>query len=153
LTLEDFGNLGEVIGAIAVVISLVYLAVQIRQNTRMVRASAEQAVFESGIEFDRTLVSDPELTRIWHLGRSNPDELTKEEARRFRRLMSMLYRNFENLYFQHQKALVDDHVFAVWREGFFIQFYQQPGVLRWWESYGGFFTEEFRGFVERERAT
>jgi len=114
----------------------------------MVRASAEQAVFESGIEFDRTLVSDPELTRIWHLGRSNPDELTKEEERRFRRLMSMLYRNFENLYFQHQKGLVDDRVFSQWRE-ISIQMSQQPGVLRWWESYSGVLTEEFRGFLER----
>ncbi len=37
MTLEDLGNLGEIIGAIAVVISLVYLAVQIRQNTAQIR--------------------------------------------------------------------------------------------------------------------
>ena len=44
MTLEDLGNIGEFVAAIAVVISLIYLAVQIRQNTRSVRASSYHAV-------------------------------------------------------------------------------------------------------------
>ena len=40
MNLDDLGNLGELIGAVAVVISLAYLAVQIRQNTRSLRAAA-----------------------------------------------------------------------------------------------------------------
>jgi hypothetical protein len=151
MTLSDLGNLGEFISAIAVVISLVYLAVQIRQNTRVVRASAEQAVFESGIGLDRTIVSDPELTQIWYLGRWNPDELTKEQEHRFRHLMSILYRDFENLYYLHQKGLVDDRIFDGWRV-LHRGSMKQPGVLLFWERYGKIFTEEFRGFVERECA-
>ena len=44
LTLQDLGNIGELISGIAVVISLIYLAVQIRQNTRTVRTSTYQTV-------------------------------------------------------------------------------------------------------------
>ena len=46
MTLEDLGNLGEFVGAIGVVVSLVYLALQIRQNTRheIGRASCRERV-------------------------------------------------------------------------------------------------------------
>jgi hypothetical protein len=38
MTLQDLGGLGELIGAVAVVLSLAYLAVQVRQNTRALNA-------------------------------------------------------------------------------------------------------------------
>jgi len=41
MTLDDLGNLSEFIGAIAVVISLIYLAIQIRQNTAQMRESSQ----------------------------------------------------------------------------------------------------------------
>ena len=43
------GNYGEFIGAIAIVITLVYLAIQVRQNTRMMRASIRQARSDSAV--------------------------------------------------------------------------------------------------------
>lgn len=43
MTLQDLVNLGEFIGEIAVEITLVYLAIQLRHNTDSVRASAETA--------------------------------------------------------------------------------------------------------------
>ncbi|MGR8948207.1 MAG: hypothetical protein ACU84Q_09190 [Gammaproteobacteria bacterium] len=150
MTLQDLGNLGELIGAIAVVISLIYIAVQIRQNTWTVRASTEQAVFESAIDLDRIILTDPEFSRIWYLGRSSPDALDKEKARRFRRLMSMFYRNFENVYFQHKKGLVDDGIFERW--GTIVSHVsRQPGAERWWEFHNEVLTEEFRKFIEGRR--
>ncbi len=43
------GNYGEFVGAIAIVITLVYLAIQVRQNTRMMRASIRQARSDSSV--------------------------------------------------------------------------------------------------------
>ena len=47
LSLEDLGNIGEFVSAVAVVVSLLYLAMQIRQNTKSVQTSAYQAVLDS----------------------------------------------------------------------------------------------------------
>ena len=60
MTLEDLGNLGEFIAAVAVVVSLVYLALQIRQNTRSVRDSAFQAVASSVQETSILLGTSPQ---------------------------------------------------------------------------------------------
>ena len=46
MTLGDLANLGQIIGAIAVVASVFYVAYQIRQNTNAVRSAAAQAVHE-----------------------------------------------------------------------------------------------------------
>ncbi len=46
MSLTDLANIGQVIGAIAVVISLIYVALQIRQNTNAVRSATAQAVHE-----------------------------------------------------------------------------------------------------------
>ena len=43
MTLQDLGNIGEFVGAIGVVTSFVYLAIQIRQNTRAIRLSSMQS--------------------------------------------------------------------------------------------------------------
>lgn len=47
---ELLGNYGEFVGAIAIVITLVYLAVQLRQNTLMMRASIRQARSDSSVQ-------------------------------------------------------------------------------------------------------
>ena len=45
MTLSDLGSIGEFIGSIAVIISLIYVAIQIRDNTRqLVRSELNQAV-------------------------------------------------------------------------------------------------------------
>ncbi len=50
MTLQDLGNIGEFVAAIGVIISLVYLARQIRQNTESVRAAAVDAATDRFIE-------------------------------------------------------------------------------------------------------
>ena len=59
---------GEFLGGIAVVVSLIYLASQIRQNTRAVTVSTTAAVGKSDIVYYQQLLSDPDLVRIWEQG-------------------------------------------------------------------------------------
>jgi hypothetical protein len=47
VNLHDLGNVGEFVGGVGFVVSIVYLALQIRQNTLAVRMTAHHDVFES----------------------------------------------------------------------------------------------------------
>ena len=89
MTLEDLGNLGEFIGAIAVVASLVYLAIQIRQNTARIRENSHvsrlllQENFVSGQEsLFRSLLTSEEMYRIWRLGSTTTEELSPDDRER-----------------------------------------------------------------------
>ena len=65
MTLQDLGAIGEFIGGIAVVITLVYLAVSIRQNTKSVRASTYQAILDSSSpNYARTFAEKLNLLRF-----------------------------------------------------------------------------------------
>jgi hypothetical protein len=65
LTLQDLGNLGELISAIAVVVWLAYLAVQIRQNTKSVRTSTYQAILDSSRSDTELILANPHLGHVY----------------------------------------------------------------------------------------
>src|SRR5947208_3703257 len=64
MNLNDLANIGQVIGAIAVVISLFYVASQIRQNTNAVRSATAQSVHEHFANWYHLIAADAELSRI-----------------------------------------------------------------------------------------
>src|SRR6059036_2497232 len=64
MNLGDLANVGQVIGAIAVVVSLFYVANQIRQNTNAVRSATAQTVHEHFANWYHLIAADAELARI-----------------------------------------------------------------------------------------
>jgi hypothetical protein len=58
---DGIGAVGELVGALGVIVSLVYLAAQIRQNSQVVRTATRQAVSTSQMEIGMQLASNPEL--------------------------------------------------------------------------------------------
>ncbi len=76
-TLQDLGNLGEFVGALGVVISLIYLAKQMQQNTTSVRAEMD------------------------------PSALSPEEKVRWDAYMTAVYRHFGNLVYQYRMGALD----------------------------------------------
>ena len=79
MTVQDLGSIGEFVAAIATLATLIYLALQIRQNTKTVRASAHHAMTESAtsiaFEFART-----ENAQILLKGGRAHGDLTAESA-------------------------------------------------------------------------
>ena len=147
ITLQDLGNLGEVLGAIGVIVSLLYLALQIRQNTRSVRASTYQAFSESFRDFRNLLVGDERLGTIWIRGlRSRPD-LSAAERAQFDALLMNFLRGVEVSFYQQANGLLDagfyrgwiDEALAIWR---------LPGPREWWSENAQFFNPEFRAAWE-----
>jgi hypothetical protein len=79
MTLEDLGNLGDFIGGIAVVVTLVYLALQVTQNNRLlrantasVRAASTTAINERLIGVNQALMEDAALADIFVRELSEP---------------------------------------------------------------------------------
>jgi hypothetical protein len=64
MSLEQLSNLAQVIGAIAVVISLFYVGFQIKRNTSAVRSATAQAVHDNYADWYMNLMGDTALNRI-----------------------------------------------------------------------------------------
>jgi hypothetical protein len=59
MTLQNLAYLGEFVGGVAVIITLLYLALQIRQNSKIVRAAAYQSLNEASARVLRTMAQGP----------------------------------------------------------------------------------------------
>ena len=86
MTLSDIGNIGEAVGAIAVVASLVYLAIQIRQNTSQMKHSSMhsrltlQENFVSGQQqFFHAVLADEEFFRVWSLCAKPAGQISEDD--------------------------------------------------------------------------
>jgi hypothetical protein len=149
MSLEDLGNIGEVVAAVGVIISLIYLAVQIRQNTSTVRAAAFQDVVGNSASFLKEVFRDAELTRIWISGSEDLNSLTGVDRGRFHYLIVTFFRQVENTYNQTRKGLLKFEEWEGIRESVFDGI-ARPGMRQWWESNAFRFNSGFREFVEDE---
>lgn len=69
-TLEIISNIGEIIAAILVVISLIYVGLQVRQNTHTLKVTTAQAQMEGTKNGSNNFVQSPSLAPIWAKGLS-----------------------------------------------------------------------------------
>ena len=83
MTLEDLARIGEFAGVIAVLVTLLYLSVQVRQNNRETRDQTAWRITESLNQFTVALTSDGEAAEIWCRGNDDFDSLNRVERERF----------------------------------------------------------------------
>jgi hypothetical protein len=82
VTIQDWGAIGEIVGAIAVVISLVYLATQLRMNTRALRANASWNAETIFGDTNYMLAREPELAELMAratVAEAKPEDFTDNE--------------------------------------------------------------------------
>jgi hypothetical protein len=145
MTLEDLGNLGEFVGAIGVVTSLLYLAVQIRQNTRSVRASTHHASVVAGNAVQLAF-AEAEAAKITLKAGRAYDDLTLEERFQFSMLMRAFFSFEEDVHTQFREGLIDR---AFWdaRSRVLAEVLSQPGIRGWWVKNRHVYTVGFQEAV------
>lgn len=97
----------EPLAAAGVILSLLFVAYEVRQNTKVARAQTRHALAELNQEWLTLHSQDPEFNRVWNKLWVAPADLTESEGRRGAMMMTMHLRRLENVYFQHREGLID----------------------------------------------
>ena len=105
-------QVGELIAAIAVVISLIFVGIQIRENTIASKAATYQDSVAYDVEILLSVGSSPDMSRIFFTFRDNPSALEGDELIQGRTLLTATLRHFENLYLQHEAGMLSDEAWA-----------------------------------------
>ncbi len=143
---ETLGNIGDFLGGIGVVVTLIYLAGQIRQNTRSSRTASYQAAVTSVSDLTREIGADPELARIIATGEGDLSTLTPNERLQFNSLALSVVRNFENIHYQYISGAIDDGTWSGWAAR--IKSSLAPaGAQEWWRGQAPAFSKSFQDFV------
>ena len=150
---EAISAIGQLVGALAVVISLIYLAREVRSNARATRHAAMRSTLDNFNRLAQQLTEHSDLAELYYRGVDDFESLEGVDRARFSWFMHQMFRNMEDMYHQHLKGHLDPHL---WRglEVIMRDLNTAPGVQAWWRSYSGWFGgEEFAKFINQQQQT
>jgi hypothetical protein len=148
MDLDTLSKLGEFVGGFFVVISLIYLAYQVRQNTRSLRAENYGRLLDRMSTLQSAISADAELNRIFTVGAEHPGRLTRSERVRFSWALYELIGNGEFMYHQFREGMLPAAVWKRWEVtvGWWMS---HPGIRAWWTSKPTPFSVDFSEFVDQ----
>jgi len=143
---EAVGALAEIASAVGVVLTLAYVAVQIRHNTRALRSTVHDAASSQMREVHNVIIADPVLHRIWTEGLEEPQKLDPLERARLFHVFFLILGAYETFYFQFRVGTLDAGRWEANRVQ--LQNYMSgPAFREYWSKRGDFFSSEFRSLV------
>ncbi len=143
MTLQDLGSIGEFAGAALVVVSLFYLATQIRQNTRSLQSASFQEMVRAANDWSTLFVVHPETGSLWVRGLANPKSLDTAERLSFNQLASMFLRNYATVLAMARDGLVPSSTCTAYEAAIVRQF-RTPDMRDWWSAHEQYFEQSLR---------
>ena len=146
MELTQLANLGEFIGGVAVLVTLVYLAFQVRSNTNSERAETHRSYVE---ELNRAFLApmqDLEKAALFRRGANSFRGLSGDEQMVVSAFWQSLFMMFQESHILHLSGSIDDDL-AKTMEAFAVAFIQVPGVAEWWDAAAGGHSLTFQAHV------
>ena len=143
--LERLALLGEFVGGFFVIVSLVYLAHQVRQNTRSLRTENYARVLDRMSTLQSQLSMDPDLNRVFVVGAEDPGRLSRSDRIRFAWALYELFGAAEFMYHQSREKGLPDAVWERWQAtiGWWLS---HPGMRMWWAAKPAPLAADFEAF-------
>ncbi len=145
ITLEQASFIAEILGGIAVIVSLIYVGLGVRQNAQAVRLGAGQAVAKELREVVSQWVS-ADTAIVMLQGAENP-EISGPQKLQFYAILNNLMRVFENGYYQFAAGTLEP---TFW-DGFkrtLADVMSTSGAMTWWAARQHWFSPEFRRYFD-----
>jgi hypothetical protein len=146
MKLEKWALIAEIAGAMAVVISLVYVGAGIRQNTDAIMSANHQSLLAMDIE-KNSWFRDPDFAALYESALTDIDSLSSPQFRQFSTFVSDQLNIWENVYVAHEKGLIEDNIWAGYDQFYSSQMRLASYRLIWERNKGGW-TGEFAQHVE-----
>lgn len=147
MTLDQIVAISQAVAAVGVILSLVFLAIQLRQNTMAVRSSSIQNLVQSLSDTAQVNVDNEYLVPIMLKARTDPKGLTEEERARLHFWFIMSIRRFEGVYFQRKLGLVDSAIIDGFERSHLSIIASRSGRA-WWAEGKKIFNSGFVSYID-----
>ena len=148
MQLEQLAYVSEIVGAIAILVSIVFLAIEVRRNTNESKRHSVEDATSHRNRFVRMIASDKELADL--VGRGLTGEgLSTGQWFRFNMFLYAIFVEFELNQRKYRTGDMDQDLSEAWLEAYrwWLQF---PGVRTWWSNEPAGYTDEFRKYVDSQ---
>ena len=145
-------TVGRIAAIVGVILSLLFVGIELRQNRQMARAQLRQGLADGNAAVLSSISENPELAKAWTeiwTSRSPGFELNAADTTQARMAMFLLLRHLENVYLQVLEGVVDESVLSSY--GFRNNIYfTTPQFIRYWPTIRGRFDPRFATAFEAE---
>ena len=145
--LSDLAHYAEIIAAIAVIVSLIYVGRQVQDNTAAIRSSTMQAVANSSDTALQDQAGNADIMRVRMTGDADPTALTEIETGRYLSTYRGTWIRFQNIYAQQQLGVLDERFWYTFSR-IICDVYDPPGVRATWDFHKAVLHPDFVAFVE-----
>lgn len=147
MKLKKYVQTAEIISALAIILSLIFVGVQLNGSTRATRSATASATISTFSAWYVEIGNSQQSSALVWTGLVAPEELTREEWFQFVMNLHGLMLNFQNSYYLANEGTLDEEVQQSLTEVIF-GIKDQPGFLRYWNQRRSIFFEEFQGHVD-----
>ena len=144
---EAIGAVGEIIGATAVIATLIYLAIQVKDSARAARSAAITDATTAMQAFYQELGSSPQASGLFLGGMTNPESLSRETEFQFIMLVHSVFLGFQRSFFLAQEGTLDVGL----RDSIGTAVHavsHLPGTRLYWRQRKSYFQPEFVSWIE-----
>ena len=147
-TIQALGSLGEFVSAMVVVVSLIYLGRQMKQNTASVRAASFNSMVQNSISLLEKTYSNGEVAEFISRAERDPSTLTPGERRRWDAYMTAVYRHFGNVVYQYRSGALDHRMWESY-DRTLRDHLRNPSWAQWFHANRHVFSDALQEHVEK----
>ncbi|MFM9864361.1 MAG: hypothetical protein ACKVRO_12210 [Micropepsaceae bacterium] len=148
MTLEQIYYISQIVAVVGIFASLIFVGLQVRQNTKALKATSHHAITDSFNAINTLIVSDPKVARLWRLGMAGAEGLDEDERVSFSFMALSYMRIFETLHYQFSNGTLDKKLFDAELKTLKWTVTENPGFLTWWAANPIALSDEFRTFID-----
>ena len=142
----DLGQTITVLANVGVIAGIVFLAVELRQNTRIGQAQSRAQIASDATDYMQRRAENPQLEEIM-IRANDGEELSRLEQQQLFFLLRSIFRRWENTHYQYRQGLYSEEEFAgnaeAWRSSLSNRAYQ-----RHWEQNRDSFSRPFASEID-----
>ena len=138
--------IAELVGAVGVIGSLLFLGYQIRKQTVESRLDAASTLAQQWNETVGALAADRELATLFLKGGREFSSLDDIEVVQFSAHLGRVFKVFESMHLQHAEGRLDNETWAAVTDGIHDSC-TMPGVKSWWQTRSHWYSSRFQKFI------
>jgi hypothetical protein len=144
---EMLSAIGQIVAAIGVIPSLIYLAIQIREQNKERRRAGINILTAQWSELVKSAQESREFAALFLQGMRSFEGLDAPDKLRFSAFFTRFTKNCEGMFIYYRDGALEK---ALWDEveRTIADYFAYPGVIEWWATRKHWLTDEFRAVVE-----
>ncbi len=144
--LKEYALAAEIIGAIAVVISLVYVGISVNKNTNAVMVTNHHALVAMDQNTNGWL-RDPEFAAAYDIAMEDDSELSPVQLRQYNSYLADKFNTWEFAFLTHGNGMMEDNIWEGW-DAHYRSILVGPGGRKFWTQSKGGFSPAFGSYLD-----